>query len=108
MLKGESRALVGDAGRQRGRTRDVSTSLPQDHAQFLDVDPRLALQILGQHLALEVDLLQPVLQVHDTLKGRESYFSAVLLNWRSLRTDVHCIQLQLEAHLKVCIYKNKY
>lgn len=67
--------LVSNAGQWRGRTRDGPTfpreqpSLPQDHAQLLDVDPGLALQILGQHLALEVDLLQPVLQVHDTLRG---------------------------------------
>lgn len=46
--------------------------LPQHHAQLFHVNPHLALQILGQHLAFEVELLQPVLQVHNTLESKES------------------------------------
>lgn len=45
--------------------------LPQHHAQFLHMDSGLTLQILSQHLALEVDFLQPVLKVHYTLQRRE-------------------------------------
>lgn len=44
--------------------------VPQHHAQLLDVNSHLALEILGQHLAFEVELLQPIFQVHDTLESR--------------------------------------
>lgn len=46
--------------------------LPQDHAQLFDVNSCLALQVFSKHFALEVDLLQPVFQVHDALKGRDT------------------------------------
>jgi len=47
-------------------------TVPQHHAQLLDVDSHLALEILGQHLAFEIELLQPILQVHNTLESKGS------------------------------------
>lgn len=45
---------------------EVAGFNPQHHAQLLDMDSHLALQILGQHLAFEVELLQTIFQVHHT------------------------------------------
>lgn len=47
-------------------------TIPQHHAQLLDMDSHLALEILRQHLAFEVELLQPIFQVHHTLKSKGS------------------------------------
>lgn len=46
--------------------------VPQHHAQLLDVNSHLALEILGQHLAFEIELLQPIFQVHNTLESKGS------------------------------------
>lgn len=47
-------------------------TIPQHHAQLLDMDSHLALEILRQHLAFEVEFLQPIFQVHHTLKSKGS------------------------------------
>lgn len=50
-------------------------TIPQHHAQLLDMDSHLALEILRQHLAFEVELLQPIFQVHHTLKKAKGVVS---------------------------------
>lgn len=49
-----------------------SATVPQHNAQLLDVNSHLALEIFRQHLAFEIELLQPILQVHDTLESNET------------------------------------
>lgn len=64
-------------------------TVPQHNAQLLDVNSHLALEILGQHLAFEIQLLQPIFQVHNTLESKGSRVSAITQTAASLGANQH-------------------
>ncbi len=70
--------------------------LPQNHAQLLHMHPGLSFQVLGQHSALEVELLQPVLQMHYTLKTRAREQLAS-----------HRLHADIQHRLRCCSLHNK-